>query len=118
MGNAIEDLIGIALDGERNTHHELLPEGFGLDMGRWTLLHGCLELLAARFPHLCMELSGSLDALRKFGLTPGRTLPIGATSIPVRFGRTDRLGALRLQFSRALIIGRPAGHASARAESP
>lgn len=65
-------------------------------------------MLVQRFPQLTVELSGSLDALRKFGLTPGRSLPIGPTTILVRFGRTDRLGALRLHFSRALLVGRPA----------
>jgi hypothetical protein len=106
MANPLEDLIAIAVGGERCTHHEVLPEEFGSDGGRWLLLQRCLEVLTSRHPLLTLELSGSLEALRKFGLAPARPVMVGGTLVPVRFGRTDRLGAVRVQFSRAAFVNR------------
>ncbi len=106
MANPLEDLIAIAVGGERRTHHEVLPDEFGPEGGRWLLLQKCLEVLTSRHPRLTLELSGSLDALRKFGLAPARPVMVGVMLVTVRFGRTDRLGAVRVQFSRAAFVNR------------
>lgn len=106
MTNPLQDLITIALAGERCTHYEVLPDDFGPEGGRWLLLQKCLEVLTAHHHDLSLELSGSLEALRKFGLAPARPVAVGETVVPVRFGRPDRLGAVRIQFSRAAFSGR------------
>jgi hypothetical protein len=108
MTNPLDDLVAIALGGERCTYYEMLPENFGPPGGRWILLERCLEVLANRYAPLTLELSGSLDALRKFGLAPGRPVMVGDMTVAVVFGQSDRLGAVRLQFSRAAFSARRA----------
>jgi hypothetical protein len=104
--NPLDEMIAIALGGQRCTHYEVLPEDFGPEGGRWLLLQKCLEVLSARYPLLSLELSGSLEALRKFGLAPARSVAVGDMSVAVRFGRTERLGVVRVQFSRAPFLSR------------
>lgn len=112
MIDTLDDRIQYTLVTGQPTHHEAAPEDFGADTGRWSLLRECLALLLARHDGLRIEVIGSLDTLRKFALVPGQTRAVGDATVPVFFGRTERSGVIRFQFSRTVAQTRFAGRPS------
>lgn len=96
--NQLGALIATALASGRPTFHEAVPEDFGPNTGRWTLLAGCLMALLEAHPGLGISLIASVATLRKFGLVPASTRRIGRFRISVWPGQTDRVGAIRIAF--------------------
>jgi hypothetical protein len=104
MTNNLRILIADALDRGGPTVHEALPEDFGIGLGGWTMLRETLQLLQREHPRLHIQVVASDHALQKFGLRPG-VLDGDSEGGVIRCGPTDRVGAVRIVFSR-----RGAGH--------
>jgi hypothetical protein len=83
------------------THHDVIPEDFGQAPQRSQGFMACLSVLFRAHPKLEVKLIGSRPALGKLALLPGSEIVVHGRTIRVSEGRTDRIGAVRLQFARA-----------------
>lgn len=102
--NALEKLIGSALNDGKPTYYEVMPEDFGADMARGALLRECLLMMLSRYPLLQIQVVGAPDTLAKFALIAGARNRVGLFHVPASWGPTYRNGAIRLVFCRGVSI--------------
>jgi hypothetical protein len=111
MTSPLKPLILTALASGRPTFYEAMPDSFGNDTTRWTLLRECLLALLQKHGGLEIRLVGTLPALDAFGLRPGVDELVGSSLVAVTLGATETPGAIRLVFrpapARGHVPGKP-----------